>query len=118
MGWTFWETFKDKAAADHRTSRLPKPKDLPTHIGMHLVVREKQDPDWVWALKCVKRPTDDARSLYDFRIFSARQAAQAGIQIEDYHTLDAYPKLILYFGYSNKIGSIFNVELGDSLEAA
>jgi hypothetical protein len=118
MEWKFWhKVFGAKGLAGLNV-RLPKIKDLPSHIGMHLVVKENQDPDWVWALKIVKRPTDKDKRIYDFRIFSAKQVADAGVQVVDYDSLTAYPELILYFGHSHKNGSVFKIERGDRLKAA
>jgi hypothetical protein len=118
MEWKFWHKVLGAKGLEGLNARLPKIKDLPSYIGMHLVVKEKQDPDWVWALKIVKRPTAEEKTVYDFRIFSAKQTADAGVQVVDYDSLTAHPELILYFGYSNKNGSVFNIEQGDTLKAA
>lgn len=118
MGWKFWRQLNGAKDFKGPNTRSSKIQALPTHIGMHLVVKEKQDPDWVWALKIVKCPTVADKTISDFRIFSARQTADAGVQVVDYDSLATHPELILYFGYSNKTGSVFNIERGDSLKAA
>jgi hypothetical protein len=118
MVWKFWQKLTGAKGVEGLNARLPKIKDLPSHIGMHLVVREKQDPDWVWALKIVKCPTAEDKKIYNFRIFNDKQAADAGVHVLDYDSLTVHPELILYFGYSNKTGSVFNIEQGDSLKAA
>lgn len=118
MEWKFWQKLTGAKGVEGQNVRLPKIKSLPSHIGMHLVVKEKQDPDWVWALKLVKRQTAEDRTIFDFRIFSVNQAADAGVQIVDYDSLTVHPELILYFGYSNRTGSVFNIEQGDTLRAA
>lgn len=118
MGWKFWRNIIGAKDAEGQSARLPGIKELPSHIGMHLVVKEKLDPDWVWALNMVKRPIAEDKNMFDFRVFSAKQAADAGVQVVDYHSLTTHPELILYFGCSNKTGSVFNIEQGDSLKAA
>ena len=118
MGWKFWEKWLGSDVSGGGGGRLPKPKELPSHIGMHLVVREKQDPDWVWALKLVKRPSDQGAKLYDFRIFSTGEARQAGVQVDNYHSLNAHPDLVLYHGHSSRNGSVFYIEAGKTRKAA
>lgn len=118
MGWKFWHKIIGAKYAASQSARLPGMKELPSHIGMHLVVKEKLDPDWVWELKMVKRPTAEDKNTYDFRVLSAKQAADAGVHVVDYDSLAAHPDLILYFGSSNKTGSVFNIKQGDSLKAA
>jgi hypothetical protein len=118
MEWKFWQKLAGAKGVVGLNARLSKIKDLPTHIGMHLVVKEKLDPDWVWSLKIVNRPSAEDKKIYDFRIFSDKQAADAGVRVADYDSLTVHPELILYLGYSNKSGSVFNIDQGDSLKAA
>lgn len=118
MGWKFWNNMKGAKDSEGRSARLPGIKELPSHIGMHLVVKEKLDPDWVWELKIVKCQRGEDKKIYDFRVFSRKQAADAGVRIVDYHSLTTHPQLILYFGHSNKTGTVFSIEKGDSLKAA
>jgi len=82
--------------------KLPKPKDLPQQIGMYLVVHERLEPDWVWALKCVLRPRPESNRYFDFRVFDPAQANIAKIQIANYDSLDAHPELILFKGKFDK----------------
>jgi hypothetical protein len=118
MGWKIWEKWLGTDASGGGGVRLPRPKELPSHIGMHLVVREKQDPDWVWALKLLKHPSERDAKLYDFRIFNVREALEAGVQVDNYNSLNAHPDLVLYHGYSNRNGSVFNIEIGNAQKAA
>jgi len=78
--------------------QLPGPKDLPQLVGAHLVVEEKKDPDWVWSLKGVVRPTEKKKAFY-CRVFSQAQAAQAGVKVKDWTSLDNQSALILWEGY-------------------
>lgn len=82
--------------------KLSKPKELPQQVGMYLVVHERLDPDWVWALKCVLRPRPERKRYFDFRVFDPIQANRAKIQVLDYHSLDVHPELILFQGKYDK----------------
>ena len=81
--------------------QLPGPKDLPQAVGAHLVVQEKQDPNWVWNLKGVVRPTEKKNAFY-WRVFSQAEAAKAGVKVKDWSSLDNHPALILWEGYFEK----------------
>ena len=35
---------------------LSGPKDIPNEVGSYLVMKLKQNPDWVWVLKAVMKP--------------------------------------------------------------
>jgi hypothetical protein len=63
-----------------------------------MVVEEKQDPDVVWNLKGVLRPTEKKKAFY-CRVFSEAQAAQAGVKVKNWHSLDDHSALILWEGY-------------------
>ena len=88
---------------------LPGPKEVPQSVGAHLVVQEKQDPNWVWSLKGVVRPTEKKKVFY-CRVFSQAQAAQAGIKVKDWSSLDNHPALILWEGYFDKETNIVRRE--------
>ena len=81
--------------------QLPKPKGIPQSVGIQMVVEEKKDPDWVWNLKAVVRPTEKKKAFY-CRVFNEAQVAQAGVQIKDWTSLDNHPDLILWEGYFDK----------------
>jgi hypothetical protein len=78
--------------------QLPGPKGIPQFIGSHMVVEEKQDPDWVWKLKGVVRPAGKKTAFY-CRVFSEAQATQAGVKVKDWTSLDEHSDLILWEGY-------------------
>lgn len=118
MGWKFWKKNEEAGGKVAKSAKLPKPKELPEHIGMHLVVKEKLDPDWVWSLKCAKFSRAGEKSLFDFRIFSESQADAAGVHVTNYNALDDHADLILYHGHSDKRGYIFHIEKGVSDKAA
>jgi len=81
--------------------QLPGPKDLPQAVGAHLVTQEKKDPDWVWNLKGVVRPAEKKKAFY-CRVFNQAQAAQAGVKVKDWTSLDEHSDLILWEGYFDK----------------
>ncbi len=92
----FWKRGKAKEGE----SLLPKPKGIPALVGRHMVVEDKKDPNWVWNLKGVVHPTEKKKEFY-CRVFSEAQAAQAGVKVKDWNSLDDYAALILWEGYFN-----------------
>jgi hypothetical protein len=90
----FWKRAKTKEGE----LQLPGPKGIPQVVGGHMVVEEKKDPDWVWNLKGVIRPTEKKKAFYS-RVFSETQAAQAGVKVKDWSSLDDHSALILWEGY-------------------
>lgn len=103
MQWNFWRRTKsENVTPDTAGAKLPGPKNLPQQVGGYLVIQEKLDPDWVWALKCVVRRYPERRAQYDFRVFDPVQAKQAGIKVIHFKSLDSHPELILYQGKYNK----------------
>jgi hypothetical protein len=110
MEWKFWRKNETAAAPNGgKIQRLEKPKDLPSEVGRHLVVQEGLDPDWVWSLKCVKKPRENSKSVFDIRIFSSETAAQQGVKIRDYASLDNHANLVIFAGWYDK--STANVQL-------
>ena len=81
--------------------KLSKPKDILSPIGQKLVTAFHQDPDWVWYLKCVTKPVADKKGVSDFRVFDPRETSRQGVSVRDYHSLDAQPQLVLYYGTVN-----------------
>jgi hypothetical protein len=67
-----------------------------------MVVGMQLDPDEVWALKYISRPSESQPGVQDFRIFSPQGAVQAGLVVKDWHSLDDHPDLILYAGHYSK----------------
>ena len=100
--WKFWETAnKNDRRLNLRSSKLPKPKDLPDRIGIHLVTQLKQDPDWVWTLKGVVRPTTEKHN-FEIRIFDPEETFLSDVIVTDFNSLEDFPELILFEGYFNK----------------
>lgn len=81
--------------------QLSGPKDLPQFLGSHLVVQEKKEPDLVWKLKMVLRPTEKKKVFY-CRVFSEAEAAQAGVKVKDWTSLDNHSALIFWEGYFDR----------------
>ncbi len=103
MGWKFWQKKESvDRSAGSQTKKLSRPKDLPQEVGRHLVVAEGLDPDWVWSLKCTVRQQEGKKTASDIRIFSQETAAQKGVPVIDYRSLDTHPELVLYEGYYDK----------------
>lgn len=97
MFWKFWEHEKTEAGE----VRLPGPKRIPDAVGRHMVVKEKKDSNWVWNLKGVLRPTEKKNAFY-CRVFDEAKAAQAGVKVKDWNSLDEHLDLILWEGYFDK----------------
>ncbi|MCA1904978.1 MAG: hypothetical protein LDL11_00095 [Desulfarculus sp.] len=92
---------KDKATGEAGALDLPKPKDIPQSLGQHLVVNQRQNPEWVWRLKSVTRSAKGA-SLVEFRIFDPESALSRKLRVDDYNSLDSHPDLILFQGVLDK----------------
>jgi len=105
MRWKFWKTGnKNDQSLNQRSLNLPKPKDLPNRVGIHLVTRLKLDPDWVWNLKGVVRPTTEKHN-YEIRIFDPQEAVISDVIVRDYNSLDDSPEMILFEGcFDNNTG--------------
>ena len=103
MDWKFWQK-KETAGAPSgvKTKRLEKPRDLPHEVGRHLVVDQNLDPDWAWSLKCVRKPRENAKSVFDIRIFSLETVAKHGVKVRDYTSLDNHMDLVIFVGWYDK----------------
>ena len=111
MNWKFWQ--KDKSSgisSGTKAVRLPKPKDLPDRVGMYLVTQLKEDPDWVWSLKCAMRSKVEEKNVFEIRIFNPAAAAREGVVIANFDSLDTHSELILFFGSFNKITNSVQLE--------
>ena len=97
MNWKFWQ----KKDTTQEAQGLPRPKDLSEVVGRHLVVDLEMDPDWVWTLKAALRRREENRDIKDIRIFIPEKANADGVQVRNYHSLDAHPDLVLYEGWVN-----------------
>ena len=90
--------FWNRGKAKDGELRLPGPKEIPQAVASHMVVEEKKNPDWVWKLKGVVRPAGDKMAFY-CRVFSEAQAAEAGVKVKDWNSLDDHADLIIWEGY-------------------
>jgi hypothetical protein len=108
MSWKFWE----KNSAGAKGQKLPGPKGLPNPVGRTMVVEKGENPDWVWRLKSVERPTEGNKDCFDVRVFDTNAAAEKGISVKDYTSLDTAPDLILYAGWYDKKSSQAVLEKG------
>jgi len=93
----FWKRKETKEGG----AKLPSPEEISDLVGRHMVVEEKKHPDWVWNLKGVIRPAGKKKAFY-CRVFNEAQAAQAGVKVKDWTSLDGHLDLILWEGYFDK----------------
>jgi hypothetical protein len=102
VNWKFWKTkTANGQILNPKSSKLPKPRDLPDRVGIYLVTQLKLDPDWVWSLKGAVRPTIE-NHIFDIRIFDPKEAVISDAVINNYDALDRYPEIILFEGSFNK----------------
>ena len=102
MNWKFWQRKGIEGASKDKAIKLPKPKELPNQVGIYLVAKLHEDPDWVWKLRYVSRPKDKEKHILEFRIFNPLEADRKGRSVLDYYSLDVYPELILFTGFFDK----------------
>jgi len=104
MNWKFWKNQETEP-------RLQKPRELPELVGIYLVTRLKEDPDWAWSLRAVIRPQKNpSNHLRDIRIFSPGDAAAKAVAVRDYTSLDQHPDLILFQGWYDKANGTVQIE--------
>lgn len=77
------------------------PKAIPDAVGRFLVVKMKQNPDWVWNLKVVMRHRPEGKDVFDVRVFDERQIG-GKVKVADFASLDTHPEFILYEGWFNR----------------
>ena len=102
MNWKFWKKMTPDRKNQNQEEKLPRPKDLPSQIGQHLVVNLKKDPNWVWSLKCALRNKQGFKNVFEFRIFDNQKAAEARVNIRNYNSFQEHPEFILYEGWFEK----------------
>ena len=101
LNFKFWSRGKSgDAPTAHK--KASGPKELPQQVGQFLVVKQKEDPDYVWSLRCVMRRREDNRDVSDIRIFSPDEADQMGIRLLNYDSLEAHPNLVIYEGWYDR----------------
>jgi hypothetical protein len=108
MSWKFWE----KSSAGAKNQNLPGPKGLPHPVGRTMVVEKGENPDWVWGLKSVERPTEGKKHCFDVRVFDPNATAKKDISVRDYTSLDKASDLILYAGWYDKKFNLAVLEKG------
>ena len=97
---------KLKQIACRSTKSLVKPARLPAAAARYLTEQLCHNPAWVKGLKCVKRRNTDQDNTYGLRVFDELLAAEKGVRIESYYSLDVYPELIIYEGWINQDADI------------
>jgi len=103
MGWQIWKKKESSTALPGTPpKKLEKPRELPDDVGRNLVVEQGLDPDWVWSLKCVRKPKGNSKNTFDIRIFSQESAAQKGVKVRDYVTLEDHMDLVIFAGWYDK----------------
>jgi hypothetical protein len=103
MNWKFWKKGNPEGiSTGTKEAKLARPKELPDRVGRHLVTRLKEDPDWVWSLKCAMRSKAGEKNVFEIRIFNPATAEREGVSVVNFNSLDEYPELILFFGSFNK----------------
>jgi hypothetical protein len=103
MNWKFWQ--KENHSEIHlgtNEMKLAKPKEIPERVGMYLVTQLKLDPDWVWSLQCVLRPKPAEKNDFEIRVFNPTSAANKGVKVLNYNSLDLHPNMILFSGSFNR----------------
>ena len=109
MNWKFWKNGRECTGSK---PNLPKPREIPDQIGMHLVVNKKMDPDFIWSLKCALKPRTESRTTFDFRLFSPVSAQNARVIVSSYDALDSCPELILFHGRFDRQSKQFEIVEG------
>ncbi|MEJ2165453.1 MAG: hypothetical protein P8X90_07985 [Desulfobacterales bacterium] len=111
MSWKFWQKEKHgENSSGTKEVKLAKPKDLPDRVGMHMVTQLKEDPDWVWNLKCVLRPKADEKHAFEVRVFNPADAVRQSVVVKNFNSLDDHPDMILFFGWFSKDTGIVKIE--------
>lgn len=103
MNWKFWEKKGEGSDAQGgQVKKLPRPKELPSELGRFLVVNLKEDPDWVWSLRCVVRQREGKKTEFDVRVFDMNSVAAKGLTVKSYDSLEGHPEAILFEGWYDK----------------
>jgi hypothetical protein len=114
MNWKFWTKKSPDGENQNQEEKLPKPKDLPSQLGQHLVIKLNKDPNWVWSLKCALRPKKGFKNAFEFIIFDNLKTAEAGVRIQNYHSFQEHPEFILYEGRFDKNTGLIVLEERES----
>ncbi|MBU1341515.1 MAG: hypothetical protein KKE44_03810 [Proteobacteria bacterium] len=99
MNWKFWNK---QDQGKEKGVKLPKPKDLTSGVGKHLVTKLGYSSDWVWSLKSVAKEKKDQKGIFDFRAYDPATAKMKNVTVLNYTSLDANQELILFEGWYDK----------------
>lgn len=103
MFWNFWKKKSVKGVPQKaKVEKLTRPQNLPQAVGRDIIVELGKDPDWVWHLKSVVRPSHEEINRYDVRVFDETQASARGVRVENYNSLNEHPELILFEGWYDR----------------
>lgn len=103
MNWKFWQKENPTETSSGGTKvHFEKPRDLPQEIGRHLVVVQGLDPDWIWSLKCLRIPRENAAGCFDIRIYSPETMVQHNVKVKNYTSLDDHMDLVIFAGWYDK----------------
>ena len=115
MNLKFWK--RNNTSHPQRKNRLQGPRELSDRVGIHLISRLKEDPDWVWTLKSVSRPRENNQQIHDIRLYDPREAAAGQIKVENYTSLDSHRNLILFSGLVNRDTGMVELEKTSQIAA-
>lgn len=95
MNWMFWKK-------DGQIKKLPGPKEIPQPIGSYLVTKEGMSSDVVWKLMAVVSPRLNEKYVVDVRVYDSSKTKQGGFKVENYHSFDDHPDLVIFDGWYSK----------------
>jgi len=114
MEWKFWRKKPEVVAAPRneavKVKPKEKPRELPQLVYKHLVADQGFDADWVWNLKFVRQGRATPRSTFDIRIFNPGAAAQGGVKVTNYASLDDHMDLVIFAGWYDRELAIVELE--------
>lgn len=109
MGWSLKKWLgSGSGGTSSGTVKAAGPKEIPDAVGRYMVVNLSQDPDWVWELKSVALPVENQKKVFRIRVFSPPAAAEKGVTVRDFGSLDAHPDLIVCAGILDKSAGAFS----------
>jgi len=81
---------------------LPKPEHLPAAVVRYITVILGHNPVWAGRLKGVECPREGQHNIFDIRVFDEGIAVENGVAVENYHTLDSHPELVIFEGWIDR----------------
>ena len=85
--------------AENRVRKISKPSLVNQAIGRELILTHSLEPDLAWSLMQVAKHSYQDSTRYEVRVFSAKRAADRGVAVTDFNSLDNHPDLVLYHGW-------------------